>query len=61
MSAPELRTERVVLRRWRQGDHQPFAELNADPVVMEHFPAPLTEIQSNVFAELLDAGLAARS
>lgn len=60
MSAPELRTERVVLRRWRQGDHQPFAELNADPVVMEHFPAPLTEIQSNVFAELLDAGLAAR-
>jgi hypothetical protein len=30
-------------------------------VVMEHFPAPLTEIQSNVFAELLDAGLAARS
>jgi RimJ/RimL family protein N-acetyltransferase len=37
MSAPELRTERVLLRRWRQDDHAPFAALNADPEVMEHF------------------------
>ena len=33
----ELRTERLVLRRWRDADRDPFAELNADPVVMEHF------------------------
>lgn len=33
----ELRTERLLLRRWRDADRAPFAELNADPVVMEHF------------------------
>ena len=35
----ELDTERLRLRRWREGDREPFAALNADPVVMEHFPA----------------------
>ena len=34
---PELRTERLLLRRWRESDLDPFAALNADPVVMEHF------------------------
>ena len=60
MSAPELRTERLLLRRWRESDHAPFARLNGDPEVMQHFPATLDETQSNVMAELLDAGLAAR-
>ena len=32
----ELRTSRVVLRQWRDDDRGPFAELNADPEVMEH-------------------------
>jgi RimJ/RimL family protein N-acetyltransferase len=36
--APELRTERLLLRRWRPSDREPFAQINADPVVMEHFP-----------------------
>jgi RimJ/RimL family protein N-acetyltransferase len=30
----ELRTERLLLRRWRVGDAAPFAALNADPEVM---------------------------
>jgi RimJ/RimL family protein N-acetyltransferase len=34
---PELRTERLLLRRWRATDLDPFAALNADPIVMEHF------------------------
>ena len=34
---PELRTERLLLRRWRESDLDPFAALNADPIVMEHF------------------------
>lgn len=38
----ELRTERLLLRRWRPEDHEPFIALNADPQVMEHFPAPYT-------------------
>jgi ribosomal-protein-alanine N-acetyltransferase len=38
----ELRTDRLLLRRWRPDDVEPFAALNADPRVMEHFPAPYT-------------------
>lgn len=42
-----LRTERLILRRWREQDLAPFAQLNADPVVMEHFPETLTREQSD--------------
>lgn len=48
---PTLETERLVLRRWEPSDRAPFAALNADPVVMEHFPAPLTTEQSDAFAD----------
>jgi RimJ/RimL family protein N-acetyltransferase len=34
---PEIRTDRLLLRRWRESDLDPFAAMNADPVVMEHF------------------------
>lgn len=37
----ELRTPRLLLRQWREQDLGPFAALNADPQVMEFFPAPL--------------------
>ena len=47
--APELRADRVLLRGWRADDLAPFAELNADPRVMEHFQAPLTRAQSDAF------------
>jgi RimJ/RimL family protein N-acetyltransferase len=30
------------LRHWRDADREPFAAMNADPEVMEHFPALLT-------------------
>ncbi len=36
----ELRTERLLMRRWLDADRAPFAELNADPDVMRYFPAP---------------------
>jgi RimJ/RimL family protein N-acetyltransferase len=42
----ELRTERLYLRRWRTADRVPFAALNADLRVMEHFPAPLSPEES---------------
>jgi RimJ/RimL family protein N-acetyltransferase len=44
---PVLRTDRVVLRGWRADDLEPFATLNADPRVMEHYRAPLTGAQSD--------------
>jgi len=49
---PRLRTPRLLLRRWRAEDLEPFAALNADPEVMEHFPAPLSRAAS---AEEIDA------
>lgn len=39
-------TERLWLRRWRDDDLEPFAALNADPEVMEHFPSTLSREQS---------------
>jgi RimJ/RimL family protein N-acetyltransferase len=38
LAEAELRTERLVLRPWRDADFAPFAALNADPRVMEFFP-----------------------
>ncbi|MEO5883312.1 MAG: GNAT family N-acetyltransferase [Caldimonas sp.] len=35
----EFETPRLRLRRWRESDLEPFAALNADPRVMEFFPA----------------------
>ena len=46
----ELRTARLLLRPFRDGDLAPFAELNADPEVMEFFPATLGRADSDAFA-----------
>lgn len=43
---PTLTTERLILRHWRDADIEPFAALNADPVVMEHFPATQTSAET---------------
>lgn len=40
------RTERLVLREWRDDDIAPFAELCADPEVMKFFPSPLSYEES---------------
>jgi RimJ/RimL family protein N-acetyltransferase len=55
-TGPVLRTERLVLRRWRPEDIGPFADLNADPVVMEHFPRPLTREESAAFVTRIETG-----
>lgn len=36
---PTLRTERLVLRPWRDDDVEPFARIVADPRVQEHYPS----------------------
>ena len=51
----ELETERLLLRRWRPEDRAPFAVLNADPEVMEHFPALLTRPESDALADRIEA------
>jgi len=51
----ELRTERLLLRRWRPGDLEPFAALNADPEVMEHFPGVMSREESDTFVDRIEA------
>ncbi len=42
-----IRTARLVLRRWRDPDRDAYAAMNADPVVMRYFPAPLDRADSD--------------
>jgi RimJ/RimL family protein N-acetyltransferase len=54
----ELTTARLRLRGWRDDDRTPFAALNADPEVMEHFPAPLTRAESDALVDRIVDDLA---
>lgn len=49
------RAGRVVLRRWRPEDLEPFAALNADPAVVEHLPGPLSRAESDALVERIEA------
>ncbi len=51
-----LSTERLILRRWREADREPFAALNADPDVMDYFPSRLTRAQSDQLISRIEAG-----
>jgi len=41
-----IETDRLTLRRWNSSDIEPFARLNADPRVMEFFPATLDRVET---------------
>ena len=47
LSSLQLETARLILRPWRDSDRAPFAEMNADPAVMNYFPAPMTRAESD--------------
>jgi RimJ/RimL family protein N-acetyltransferase len=55
MGQPVLRTERLVLRPWRDEDLEPFAAMNADPAVREYFPSTLSRAQSDALARRIRA------
>ena len=48
-----IKTPRLELRPWRQEDFEPFAQLNADPRVMEHFPWTWSREESDLMANRL--------
>jgi RimJ/RimL family protein N-acetyltransferase len=56
----ELETTRLFLRQWRPSDREPFAALNADPVVMTHFPTQLTREDSDALADRCERLIAER-
>ncbi|NUR82860.1 MAG: GNAT family N-acetyltransferase [Nonomuraea sp.] len=47
-------TERLIMRRWREADREPFAALNADPAVMEHFPNVMTREESDALVDRIE-------
>jgi RimJ/RimL family protein N-acetyltransferase len=55
MPVQAIETERLILRRWLPGDREPFACMNRDPRVMEHFPAPLAPSESDALIDRIEA------
>jgi RimJ/RimL family protein N-acetyltransferase len=52
---PMLETPRLLLRRWRESDRETFHRMNADPRVMEFFPACLTRSESDALIDRIEA------
>ena len=48
-----IKTERLILRPWREEDLEPFAKLNADPRVMEYFPGLKSRQESDASVKLM--------
>jgi RimJ/RimL family protein N-acetyltransferase len=47
-----LSTDRLKLRRWVDGDVEPFVRMNQDPEVMRYFPRPNTAEETMAFRRL---------
>ena len=58
MDAPTLVTPRLILRSWRESDLGPYAEINADPRVMEFYPQTLNRQESDAQAGRIQAHFA---
>jgi len=56
----ELRTERLLLRQWRESDREPFAELNGDPETMRYFLSTQTREESDATIDWASALIAER-
>jgi RimJ/RimL family protein N-acetyltransferase len=52
---PALATERLRLRRWRDADREPFAAMNADPLVMATLGPLLSRDQSDALLDRIEA------
>lgn len=50
----QLSTPRPRLRTWRDADRAPFADMNADPRVVRHLPAPLTPAESDAVVDRIE-------
>jgi RimJ/RimL family protein N-acetyltransferase len=56
MTVPrEIRTDRLLLRRWIDSDLEPFAVMNADPRVNEYLPTKLSRELSDAFVARIQA------
>jgi RimJ/RimL family protein N-acetyltransferase len=59
MTAPRrfdtITTDRLLMRRWRDSDREPFAALNGDPDTLRFFPSTLTRAESDAFVDLIES------
>ena len=50
----EIRTERLLMRRWQDSDLEPFAALNADAETMRFFPANIDRTASDALVRRIE-------
>src|SRR5215475_3077503 len=50
-----IETPRLLMRRWREADREPFAELNADPQTLLFFPQTLDRAASDALIDRAEA------
>jgi ribosomal-protein-alanine N-acetyltransferase len=55
LKTPAIETSRLILRQWRDADLDTWAEMNADPRVMEFFTEPLDRARSDEVASKMRA------
>ena len=49
-----LTTDRLILRRWREADREPFARMNGDPRVMEFMPGVVSREVSDGWVDWIE-------
>jgi RimJ/RimL family protein N-acetyltransferase len=59
MSGPErfdrVQTGRLLMRRWRESDREPFADLNGDPETLRYFPSTLDRAASDALIDRIES------
>jgi RimJ/RimL family protein N-acetyltransferase len=55
-----LKTDRLLLRTWREEDRAPFARMNAEPEVMEFFVSTMVPQESDAYVDRVEAHFAQR-
>ena len=50
----EVRTDRLLMRRWRESDRDPFAALNGDPETLKFFPATMDRAESDALVNRIE-------
>lgn len=50
-----IQTKRLILRQWNNEDLEPFAKMNADPLIRKYFASILTQAESDKIAKLFSS------
>ncbi len=49
-----IKTERLILRRWREGDLAPMSAINADPLAMRFMPGVMAPEETRAMVERIE-------